>query len=314
MKIAIVGTGSMGAVYAARLSDSGNPENAPGNTVWAIDVWDDHVNAINANGLRVEGPDGDKTYKNLKASTKLEDAGPCDLYVIATKASGVGPAAQAISKVARDNSMILTIQNGLGAGERIAQHMPTENVLLGVAEGFGASLKGPGHAHHNAMKRIRLGELKGGSSERLNKLEALWADAGFNVQAYEDIEQLVWEKFLCNVTFSSGCTLFKRTIGEVMNDPASWTIALGCMNEAYECGKAKKVNFSFQNAVEMVTQFGEAMPKAKPSMLLDHEAGRPSEIDAIVGMVPVLGAELGIATPFATAATAAIKAREASFS
>ena len=67
----------------------------------------------------------------------------------------------------RPDSLVLTIQNGLGAGERIAAHMPTANVLLGVADGFGASLKGPGEAHHNAMKLIRLGEMDGGMTDRL---------------------------------------------------------------------------------------------------------------------------------------------------
>ena len=74
---------------------------------------------------------------------------------------------------------MLTIQNGLGTGERIAEFMPTDNVLLGVAEGFGASIKGPGHTHHNAMKLIRIGEMRGGMTERLKGLERTWQAASF---------------------------------------------------------------------------------------------------------------------------------------
>ena len=137
MKIAIAGTGAMGSVYAALLKDAGNE-------VWAVDTWQAHVEEINKNGLRVEGASGDRTVSDLNATTDIADAGLCDLYIIATKADGVGAAAQEISKIMGKDSLILTIQNGLGAGERIAQFISTENVLLGVAEGFGASMKGPG--------------------------------------------------------------------------------------------------------------------------------------------------------------------------
>ena len=211
-----------------------------------------------------------------------------------------------------EKSLVLTIQNGLGAGERIANFLPTENILLGrlyqcnrckkqasptagtifhatklpltlwfaaihltvtakngissvelgrrlgvkqptawavkhkimavmarregetalagrvemddaylggVAGGFGlASIKGPSHAHHNGMQLIRIGEMRGGLSERVEAIAAVWRDVGFSVNAYEDINQLVWDKFICNVTFSAPCTVFGRTLGELMND------------------------------------------------------------------------------------------------
>ncbi len=306
MKIAIVGTGAMGSVYAALLADAGNE-------VWAVDTWTDHIDAINCDGLRVEGASGDRTVTSVRAVRNVAEAGLCDLYIIATKASGVGPAAQAIAPVMAQESLVLTIQNGLGSGERIAQFMPTGNVLLGVADGFGASMKGPGHAHHNAMKLIRLGEMNGGLSARLSRVEKVWQEAGFNARAFEDINQLIWEKFLCNVTFSAPCTVFDCAIGELMANPVWWDIATGCTREAHAMGLAKQVNFSFDDAVAYVTAFGAGMPHARPSMLLDHMAGRRSEIDAINGMVPVLGQELGIACPFNTTLSALVRRREEPF-
>jgi len=261
----------------------------------------------------VEGASGDRVVRTIRTANNPADAGPCDLYIVATKASGVGPAAQAIAPHCGPEMLVLTIQNGLGAGERTARYMPTENILLGVAEGFGASMVGPGHAHHNAMKLIRLGEMCGGLTKRLEKVAALWQAAGFHVKAFADIDQLIWEKFVCNVAFSAPCTAFDRTIGEVMRDPVLWEIALGCAREAYAAGRAKGVAFSFEDPVAYVSAFGAKMPDARPSMLLDHHAGRPSEIDAINGMVPVLGRELGIATPYNQVLTAIIKSREAEF-
>ena len=81
--------------------------------------------------------------------------------------------------MAREDALVLTIQNGLGAAERIGAHMPLDQVLLGVAEGFGASIKAPGHIHHNNMRQIRIGEIAGGMTPRLKWVEGLWQQAGF---------------------------------------------------------------------------------------------------------------------------------------
>lgn len=308
MKITIVGAGAMGSVYAALFAEA-----SAGHEVWAIDSWAEHVEAINSSGLRVEGASGDRTINNLRASTSVSEAGESDVFIVATKASAVGDAAKAIAPFLGGKSLVLTIQNGLGAAERIAEFMPTENVLLGVAEGFGASVIGPGQVHHNAMNLIRIGEIVGGMTPRLRALEELWQQAGFKAKAFEDIHQLVWEKFLCNATYSAPCTVFDCTIGELMQAPEWFQIALGCTREIYQLGMAKGVNFSFTDPVAYATAFGQRMPQARPSMLLDHMAGRPSEIDAINGMAEVLGKELGVATPYNQTLSAIVRNRERAF-
>lgn len=306
MNIAIIGTGAMGSVYAGLLADAGNE-------VAVVDVWEEHIRAIRERGLRVEGASGDRTVSSLRAVTDAAELDPCDLIVIATKAAGVGAAARAIQPILRDDTLVLTIQNGLGAGERICEHMSGDNVLLGVAGGFGASIKGPGHAHHNGMQLIRIGEMQGGLTERVEKVASVWRAAGFNVKGYADIEQLVWEKFICNVTFSAPCTVFQRTISEVMTDPHAWKIALTCGLEADAAARAKNIALSFDDAEKYVSDFGSRMPDARPSMLLDHLDQRRSEIDAINGMVPVVAAEVGMQAPYNEVLTGIVKSREAAF-
>jgi 2-dehydropantoate 2-reductase len=306
MKIAIFGVGAMGSVYAGLMAEAGHE-------VWAVDIWQDHVDQINRTGLRLEGASGDRVVLGIHATTSAADVGACDLYVLATKASGVGPAAEMIAPLMGPDSMVITIQNGLGAGERISQFMSTDRVLLGVADGFGASMKGPGHAHHNAMNLIRVGEMNGGMTERLQRITGIWQEAGFNAKAFEDIDQLIWGKYICNVAFSGPCTVFDRTLGELMADPASWAIAQGCALEVQALGRAKNIAFSFDDPAEYITAFGHKMPDARPSMLLDHHAGRPSEIDAINGMAVELGRQLGIPTPYNEVLTAVIRQREAGF-
>jgi 2-dehydropantoate 2-reductase len=305
-RIGVIGTGAMGSVYAVMLAEAGHD-------VIAIDSWPAHVEAINAHGLRLSGISGDRHAPSITAAASLDGTAPCDLYIIATKAAHVGDAARSVATAMRPESLVLTIQNGLGAGERIAQHMPTNNVLLGVAEGFGASMKGPGHAHHNAMKLIRLGEMGGGMTDRLLALETLWQGAGFSARAFPDITQLIWEKFVCNVTLSAPCTAFDCNIGALMANPEGWQAALACAREAYQCGLAEGVDFSFDDVDRYVTDFASLMPDANPSMRLDHLAGRASEIDAINGMVPVVGARHGIDTPVNETLAALVRARETDF-
>ena len=307
MKITVVGAGAMGSVYAGLFSDVDH------NEVWAIDVWQDHIRTITVNGLRVEGASGDRTFEALNASTNIADAGQGDLFIIATKASGVGSAAKSIVPFLSPHSLVLTIQNGLGAGERIAEFLPVDNVLLGVAEGFGASIRAPGHAHHNAMNLIRIGEMQGGMTPRLAMIEKLWQAASFKAKAFDDINKLIWEKYLCNCTYSAPCTVFNCTMGELQASRDKWAIAQGCALEIYKLGVAKGINFGFEDVVEYVHAFGARMPNARPSMLLDHIARRRSEIDAINGMAEVLGEELGIATPHNKTLTAIVREMESKF-
>ena len=305
MRIAVVGTGAMGSVYAGLLGDAGNE-------VWAIDVWKEHVDAIGRNGLRVEGASGDRVVR-INATCDPSDVGFCDMIIIATKARDVDSAARSIGTLIGPDTIILTIQNGLGSAERISRVLPGAKILIGVASGFGASVKCPGHVHHHGMELMRLGEMGGGLSARLEQVERVWRDAGFPVKGFEDIDQLVWEKFICNVTFSGSCAVLSRTIGEVMADEHSWKVALGCGLEAYEAGRAKGVNFSFEDAAAYITAFGERVSHARSSMLLDHMAGRRSEIDAINGMVPVVAREVGTSAPINEVIVSLVKAKEADF-
>jgi len=305
-KICVLGCGAMGSVYAALLAESGNE-------VWVVDVWDEHVKAINERGLRLQGPKGDKTVK-IRATTKASDVGPCDLVIIATKASGVKDAAEQASKLLKESGVVVTIQNGLGAGDRISQHIDPKRVLLGIASNFAATLIGPGHAEHKSMKLICLGELVGGSkTERLDRIVEVWQTAGFDVKGFADIHVQVWEKFICNCTFSAPCTVTGMTVGELLDNPAAWRMALTCATEAFAVACKQNIRLAFEDVEAHVRKFGESVRQAKPSMLQDHLAKRRSEIDAINGAVPVEAAKVGMTALANQMLADAVLAREALF-
>jgi 2-dehydropantoate 2-reductase len=302
MKIAIVGCGAMGSVYAALLG-------AAGHEVWAIDAWREHVEAMRANGLRLEGASGDRTVR-IHASTEAAQAGPCELVIIATKAMHVEQAAQAARAIVGPETLVLSIQNGLGGPDTAARVLGRERVMVGVVGGFGASMRGPGHAHHNGWELVRLGELSGPVSPRLEKVAEVWRSGGFKVKCFDDIDQLIWEKLICNVCFSGTCAMTELTVGQVMEDVDAWEVASGCAKEAYAVARAKNVKLDFDEPVAYVRNFGSKIPNARPSMLLDHLPGRMSEIDAINGAIPVAGKALGVPTPYNTVVSGLVRAKE----
>jgi len=302
MKIAILGCGAMGSVYAALLADAGHD-------VWAIDSWQDHIDAMRTNGLRLEGASGSRTVK-LNATTNTEEVGQCDLVIIATKAMHVESAAKSALCLVGENTSVLSIQNGLGGPDTAADILGKDKVLVGVVGGFGASIKEPGFAHHNGWELVRLGEFSGPVTQRLENIADTWKSGGFRVECFDDIDQLIWEKLICNVCFSGTCTVTGLTIGEVMDDTHAWICASNCALEAYNVAIAKKINVRIDDPIEYVKNFGSKIPKAKPSMLLDHIAGRMSEIDAINGAIPVAGSDVDVSAPFNTAISALVRNKE----
>ena len=301
MKIAVVGTGAMGSVYAGLLGSAGNE-------VWAIDTWRAHLDAIRERGLRVEGASGDRTVA-LDATADPAEAGVVDLVVIATKAMEVRAAAESARPLLGAETVVLTIQNGLGSPEQVASVLGEERVLVGVAGGFGASIVEPGHVHHNGWELVRLGELHGQASPRAERVAAVWREAGFRVRTYDDIDQLVWEKLICNVCFSGTCAVLGRTIRAVLDDPEAWKVASRCAVEAFEVARALGIAVEIDDPVEYVRTFGRKIPDARPSMLLDLMAGRPCEIDAINGAIPPAARAVGLTSPFNEAIAALVKAK-----
>ena len=302
MRIAIVGCGAMGSVYAGLLGDAGHE-------VWAIDAWQEHVDAINASGLRVEGASGDRTVR-IRATSDAADAGPQDLVVVATKAMHVEAAAAAARPLVGPDTVVLPIQNGLGSAERVAAILGEERTALGIVGGFGASIVAPGHVHHNGWELVGLGERGRPRTERIERVADAWRSAGFRVAVHDDVDRLVWTKLICNVCFSGTCAVLDRTIAEVMDDPEAWAVASRCATEAFETARASGIALEFDDPVRHVHDFGSKIPGARPSMLLDLHAGRRCEIDVINGAIPPRARALGLAAPVNETVVSLVKARE----
>ena len=152
--------------------------------------------------------------------------------------AGDRAARPAAAGIRRDDTPVLAIQNGLGSAEKVAGILGAARIIQGVVGGFGASMKGPGHAHHNGMEFVRLGEYAGPKTARLEQVAEVWRSGGFKVLTFDDIHKMVWEKLICNVAFSGPCTLTGLTIGQVRADANAWGIASACATEAHTVPRA----------------------------------------------------------------------------
>ncbi|WP_114906934.1 ketopantoate reductase family protein [Ornithinimicrobium murale] len=306
-RVIIVGMGAMGSVYAALMQDAGHE-------VHGVCHWPEHVAAIRRGGLRVHGFSGDRTVQLASVATDTQGLPVADLVIIATKAGDVEAAADSARHLVGPRTVVQGIQNGLGSPERIAATLGRERLAVGVVGGFGASCPEPGTVHHNGMEMIRFASYAELPAADLARGSAVWQSAGFRVQMFENVDQMVWEKFIMNVTFSGTSCLTGLTIGEIMQQEAAWSVAQGCAEEAVAVAQAKGITLDVGDPVEHIRALGSRIPDARPSMLLDALAHRPGEVDAINGAVVTEGRTHGVPTPVNDTVSNLVRARERTYS
>jgi 2-dehydropantoate 2-reductase len=305
MKIAVIGCGAMGSIYAAKLA-------AAGNDVLVVDRCQAGIDAIARNGLRVSGPGSDQVVPLRASSTAPEEA--MDLIVLAVKAADVTTGARQVIPMLTAATPVLTIQNGLGSAETVAGIVGEGRVAVGIASGFGAATVAPGHVRHNTMRAMRFGSYSSLPHAAVEEIANAWAAAGFDAAAVTDIAAMQWEKLICNAAYSAPCALTGMTVGQVLGDPEMGPVSQAAATEAWAVARASGIAVAVTDPVQHARAFGAQMPDAKPSALLDHEARRVSEIDVINGAVARLGARVGVAAPVNATLTAVIKSIERQWS
>jgi 2-dehydropantoate 2-reductase len=209
--------------------------------------------------------------------------------------------------------VVLTIQNGVGSADELAVHVAPERLCIGVAKAFGAIMKAPGHAFHNSMNDIRIGAFGGLPSDELDQVVTVWRDAGFNAAAVTDVLAMQWEKLICNVAYSAPCALTGMSVGELMDDPDMGPVSRAAATEAWTIARALGIAVKVEDPVALVRDFAAGMPHARPSLLQDLAAGRPTEISVINGAVPLAAARIGLEAPVNTTLAALVRQKERAF-
>jgi 2-dehydropantoate 2-reductase len=301
VKVAVVGAGGVGSVFGGRLA-------AAGHDVWLVHRRREVVDALRRHGLRLEGPRGDEQIA-VHATDSPDEIGPVDLVLVLTKSTDTRAAAEASRALMGDATVVVTLQNGLGNLETLAEVLDEERVLLGMTY-VGAALVGLGHARHTAVGQTFLGEPNGQISARVDDLAATFSQAGMPTETTDRLWEMVWGKLVINAALNATCALTGAS-GQAALDSKAAHEWLGLVaDETASVAAALGIRLPYPDAPARVRKHCHDVGASKPSMLQDMERGRPTEIDAINGAVVRLGQQLGVPTPYNQSLLMLVKARE----
>lgn len=310
MKIAIVGAGAMGCLYGSRLS-------VTGHEIWLLDIMEEHMETIRRNGLTVleKNKDGfEETYifRHLKATTKPDEIGQVDLALIFVKSTITHLAVINNRAIFGPDTLILTLQNGLGNVEDILSASQSTNIIAGTTA-HGASMLGPGKIRHSGIGKTIIGELSGESTDRILSIAQLFNAAGLETEVSENVLGLIWDKLLVNVGINALTAITGLQNGKlVLNREIEELLEL-LVAEAQMVAQVKGICLNFPDPITHTKQVCRATGENISSMLQDILNHRKTEIDQINGAIIKEGKLLGIDTPVNVVLRNLVKAKETDY-
>jgi 2-dehydropantoate 2-reductase len=303
MRICVVGCGAVGSVFAAHLGC------LEGVEVYALDVWQAHISAIQEKGLRISGA-ADFTTR-IKASTNPQDIPRCDYGIVATKAIHTRSAIERAKSIFDENSAVCSVQNGVGNEEILAEHV--KYVIRGTTFPAGHVVE-PGHVGFDIRGDTWIGPFEP-THTPLRMVEALataLTRSGMNTIAMPDARGAQWTKLIFNASTNPvgaltrlhhGAATFFEPTGQVFNDLIDEGLAV-----------ARALGIELHGDPRKLVEKGARAPgKHKASMLQDVLAGRQTEVDFMNGAIVKWGEKVGVPTPLNKAMWALIKGLEYSW-
>ena len=302
MKVCIIGCGAIGSLFAAHLAKLDDVE------VWAFDLYQDHVDAINQNGLTLTGL-ADFTAK-LNATSNAQEIPPCDFGIIATKSLHTRPAMEAVAHVFKDGA-VCSVQNGVGNEEIIAEYVP--RVILGTTFPAGHIVK-PGVVNQDTGGKTWIGpfQAKPASMEEVEKLADACNRSGMEMLAMEDARGAQWTKLIFNSASNAMGALTRLPHGVACDQPEVRKLMSGLAQEGIAVSKALGITLD-SDPEKLIDHGREVAYNHKPSMLQDVLAQRKTEVDALNGGIAKIGNEIGIPCPLNEAVAGMIKGLEHSW-
>ena len=301
MKIAVIGAGGIGSVFGGRLA-------AAGHTVWLVHRRAEVVDALTRSGLRLAGPESDERIA-VNATSDTSQIGPVDLVLVTTKATDTHSAAVSAKALVESKTLVLTLQNGLGNLEALADALGAERCLAGMTY-LGATVLGPGYARLTAAGRTFVGEPSAALSDRVQSVAQTLNDAGLPTEATDKLWQLIWGKLVINAALNATCALTGASGGTALRSEATRTWLGLVAEETAAVAAAHRISLPYTDATARVLQHCRDVGGAKPSMLQDVERSRPTEVDAINGAVVRAGEGVGVPTPYNRALLQLVKGLE----
>jgi 2-dehydropantoate 2-reductase len=304
LRICVVGCGAVGSLFAANLAQLDDVE------VWAYDLFREHVDAINRDGLRLSG--AGEVLGRLTATSDPTELPSCDYGIVATKAMHTEAAIEATA-AAFAHGCVATVQNGLGNEEAIAEHVG--RVIRGTTFPAGKLLE-PGHVQWDVKGDTTLGpfEPRPAPFDEVARLAAACTRAGMPTMAVRDARGPQWRKVIFNAATNPVGALTRLTHGRVCEDPELRRLVSGLVDEGKSVAAAQGIELDAdpEDLIDHAAK-PEVAYNHKASMLQDVEARRPTEIDYLNGGIVSFGAEHGVPTPLNRAIWSLVKGLEQSW-
>ncbi|MGZ3270614.1 MAG: ketopantoate reductase family protein [Croceibacterium sp.] len=288
MKIAVVGAGAMGCLYAATF-------HRAGADVTLVDVDPEHIAAINKRGLELDTRAGVETLP-LPALRPEEANEPADLVLLFTKTFHTDAALAGIKAVIGPSTYILTLQNGLGNDEAVARHVARERVITGVST-LPSDLLGPGRVRSHGEGGSKIYPAFGGDTAFAQQIADLLTVGGLPTHLEPDIQAAIWSKAIFNAAMNTLCALTRRTPGFLGVHEEAQALIREVVLEGVAAANASGVIIEAQPILDLTVISVTDHADHEASMLQDVKAGRPTEVDAINGAIVRAARKADVATP-----------------
>ncbi len=301
MRVAVLGAGAMGSIFGAALSRSGA-------SVIFFDRRSEVADAINRDGLRLSGVLGE-TALRLPATTDAGALGEVDVALVLVDSTATADVATVAERCLGKQGYALTLQNGIGNWEALAERLGVARVLAGSTYNSGANL-GPGRAAHTNPGETVIGEIDGRVSERALAIARLFEAAGLPVEVSDNVQGHVWSKFVHNCAINPVSALTGLRPGEIARTAAAASLLDRLLDEILAVVAAAGIELPEADPRTVIRDHSWERYNS-PSMLQHIESGRGTEIDALNGALVRRGKELGVPVPVNETIVLAVKAREA---
>jgi 2-dehydropantoate 2-reductase len=295
MKIAIIGPGALGTLLAASLAIKSNPNNPL--DLWLLDHKPERAQLLNKQGLILEK--GDQQLKcEIQATTDPNEIGPTDIIFLCVKYQDVTAGLQLAAKLSHSESLLVTMQNGIGHLEMLKAGKGSPAVVLGVTA-LGANLVSAGHVRHAGSGLTRIGFLKSASFARslhLAKVCNLLNDCGMETAIVDEILDYIWAKLLINVGINALTAIHRCPNGQLLDSDDTRSMLTAAVQEGETVARAMQINLP-GDPLAMTIDVCKKTAQNLSSMLQDIKNNRPTEIDSINGEIVAAGTKLGIPVP-----------------
>ena len=289
MKIALIGCGAMGSLYGGYLSKV--------HEVTVCDVSKDLIDAINEKGIIMDEPSGETVvFKPVCATTDSSTVGEQDLVITFVNYKFLESALTQAKGMIGPNTIVMSLQNGMGNYDEIAKVVPEEQICCGTTA-HGCTALEPGHVRHTGVGITAMGTIKGNPADAERVAEAM-REAGFEVVVKENVLEVIWHKLFANIAINAITAILEQPNAVVADNEYAHEVAVNLVKEAIAVANATGCSFNEEAELKSAFDVAVATGTNRSSMLQCVDTKRPTEIAIINGAVCRIGREIGMPTPY----------------